>query len=187
MVGWGEGGSGTGNAEPARLSPSPNRISVINIVTNQGTRTRECPKGLKPQAPADPFLVPRSAEPRYARQRDIGIGICVWIWIMSGPKAALKAIGAAIKSQKYDDAVQEAQKLLATDPKSHQAYVSYKPFALNVISALLVKLTNSVKLSLPRIRSRQAEQECRGRKGVRVRHEAQGLRSAGMAGTHTTV
>jgi superkiller protein 3 len=43
---------------------------------------------------------------------------------MSGPKAALKAIGTAIKSQKYEDAVQEAQKFLAADPKSHQAYVS---------------------------------------------------------------
>jgi superkiller protein 3 len=42
---------------------------------------------------------------------------------MSGPKAALKSIGAAIKSQKYDDAVQEAQKLLAAEPKSYQAYV----------------------------------------------------------------
>jgi hypothetical protein len=42
---------------------------------------------------------------------------------MSGPKAALKAIGAAIKSQKYDDAIQEAQKLLAADPKSYQGYV----------------------------------------------------------------
>jgi superkiller protein 3 len=40
---------------------------------------------------------------------------------MSGPKAALKAIGAAIKSQNYDDAVQEAQKLLASGPKSYQA------------------------------------------------------------------
>jgi superkiller protein 3 len=42
---------------------------------------------------------------------------------MSGPKATLKAIGGAIKSQNYDDAIQEARKLLAADPKSHQAYV----------------------------------------------------------------
>jgi len=42
---------------------------------------------------------------------------------MSGSKAALKAISAAIKAQKYDDAIQEAQKLLAADPKSYQAYV----------------------------------------------------------------
>ena len=41
---------------------------------------------------------------------------------MSGAKAALKAIGAAIKAQKFDDAAQEAQKLLSTDPKSYQAY-----------------------------------------------------------------
>lgn len=40
---------------------------------------------------------------------------------MSGTKAALKAVGAAIKAQKYDDAVQEAQKLLASDPKSYGA------------------------------------------------------------------
>ena len=39
---------------------------------------------------------------------------------MSGPKAALKAIGAAIKAQKYDDVVQEAQKLLAQDPQNYQ-------------------------------------------------------------------
>jgi superkiller protein 3 len=40
---------------------------------------------------------------------------------MSGPKAALKAIVAAIKAQKYDDAAQEAQKLLVSDPKNYQA------------------------------------------------------------------
>jgi superkiller protein 3 len=38
---------------------------------------------------------------------------------MSGPKAVLKAIGAAIKAQKFDDVVQEAQKLLALDPKNY--------------------------------------------------------------------
>lgn len=43
---------------------------------------------------------------------------------MSGQKAALKAIANAIKAQKYDDAAQEAQKLLANDPKSYQAYVN---------------------------------------------------------------
>ncbi|KAH9222212.1 hypothetical protein DL95DRAFT_441413 [Leptodontidium sp. 2 PMI_412] len=42
---------------------------------------------------------------------------------MSGPKAALKAIGAAVKAQKYDDAVQAAQKLLASDPKNYQASI----------------------------------------------------------------
>lgn len=40
---------------------------------------------------------------------------------MSGAKAALKAIGAFIKAQKYDEAIQEAQKLLATDSKNYQA------------------------------------------------------------------
>lgn len=42
---------------------------------------------------------------------------------MSGPKAALKSIGAAIKAQKYDDAAQEARRLLENDPKIYQAYV----------------------------------------------------------------
>ncbi|KAG4412970.1 hypothetical protein IFR04_013891 [Cadophora malorum] len=42
---------------------------------------------------------------------------------MSGPKAALKAIAAAVKAQKYDDAVQEAQKLLASDPRNYQASI----------------------------------------------------------------
>ncbi|KAH7369699.1 hypothetical protein BKA65DRAFT_416744 [Rhexocercosporidium sp. MPI-PUGE-AT-0058] len=42
---------------------------------------------------------------------------------MSGPKAALKAIVAAVKAQKYDDAAQEAQKLLASDPKNYQAAI----------------------------------------------------------------
>jgi len=40
---------------------------------------------------------------------------------MSGAKAALKAINAAIKAQKYDEAIQEAQKVLASDPKNYQA------------------------------------------------------------------
>ena len=52
-------------------------------------------------------------EPSYARHQVNGT--------MSGSKAALKAIGAAIKAQKYDDAIQEAHKLLAADPKSYQA------------------------------------------------------------------
>jgi superkiller protein 3 len=39
---------------------------------------------------------------------------------MSALKSALKAIGAAIKAQKYDDAVEEAKKLLASDPKNYQ-------------------------------------------------------------------
>ncbi|CAG8954884.1 hypothetical protein HYFRA_00008571 [Hymenoscyphus fraxineus] len=36
-------------------------------------------------------------------------------------KAALKAIGAAIKAQKYEDAVNESGKLLASEPKNYQA------------------------------------------------------------------
>lgn len=43
---------------------------------------------------------------------------------MSGAKfAALKAINASIKAQKYDEAIQDAQKLLASDSKNYQAYV----------------------------------------------------------------
>lgn len=36
-------------------------------------------------------------------------------------KAALKAIGAAIKAQKFEDAVKESEKLLLSDPKNYQA------------------------------------------------------------------
>lgn len=43
---------------------------------------------------------------------------------MSTTKAALKAIGAALQAQKYDDAVEQSQKLLASDPQQYQAYVS---------------------------------------------------------------
>ncbi|KAH8661648.1 hypothetical protein BGZ60DRAFT_433450 [Tricladium varicosporioides] len=49
---------------------------------------------------------------------------------MSSAKVALKAIGAAIKAQKYDDAIQQAQKLLALDPKNYQANLALG-FALN--------------------------------------------------------
>jgi superkiller protein 3 len=38
-------------------------------------------------------------------------------------KPALKAIGAAIQASKYDDAIEQAKKLLATDPKNYQACV----------------------------------------------------------------
>ncbi|KAL3426141.1 tetratricopeptide [Phlyctema vagabunda] len=40
---------------------------------------------------------------------------------MSGAKAALKAIAAAIQAKKYDDAVDQAQKVLQNDPPSYQA------------------------------------------------------------------
>jgi superkiller protein 3 len=43
---------------------------------------------------------------------------------MSPIKTALKAIGTLIQAAKYDDAVEQARKLLATDPKNYQAYVS---------------------------------------------------------------
>jgi superkiller protein 3 len=36
-------------------------------------------------------------------------------------KAALKLIVTAIKAEKYDDAIKDAEKLLASDPKNHQA------------------------------------------------------------------
>jgi superkiller protein 3 len=39
---------------------------------------------------------------------------------MSTSKAALKAISAAVKAQKYDEVVKESQQLLASDPKSYQ-------------------------------------------------------------------
>jgi superkiller protein 3 len=39
---------------------------------------------------------------------------------MSG-KAALKPIIAAIKAEKYDEAVRDAEKVLAADPTNHQA------------------------------------------------------------------
>jgi superkiller protein 3 len=40
---------------------------------------------------------------------------------MSASKAALKAIGVALKAQKYDEAVQQCQQILAGDHKSYQA------------------------------------------------------------------
>ncbi len=42
---------------------------------------------------------------------------------MSSAKSALKAINAAIQAAKYGDAVEQAKKLLAGDPKNYQAYV----------------------------------------------------------------
>ncbi|RDW73762.1 TPR-like protein [Coleophoma crateriformis] len=40
---------------------------------------------------------------------------------MSGAKAALKALAAAIQAQKYDDAIQQAQKILQSDPQNYRA------------------------------------------------------------------
>jgi len=39
---------------------------------------------------------------------------------MSTSKATVKAIAAAVKAQKYDEVIQQSQKLLATDPQSYQ-------------------------------------------------------------------
>jgi superkiller protein 3 len=36
-------------------------------------------------------------------------------------KAALKSIITAIKAEKYDDAIKDAEKLLASDAKNYQA------------------------------------------------------------------
>jgi superkiller protein 3 len=40
---------------------------------------------------------------------------------MSASKAALKAISAAVRAQKYDEAVQQCQQILVADPKNYQA------------------------------------------------------------------
>jgi len=42
---------------------------------------------------------------------------------MSSKKTALRSIAAALKAQKYDDALQQVQKLLTTEPNEYQAYV----------------------------------------------------------------
>lgn len=49
---------------------------------------------------------------------------------MSASKSALKAIGAAVKAKNYDDAVEQAKKLLASDPKNYQAHI-FLGFALD--------------------------------------------------------
>lgn len=53
---------------------------------------------------------------------------------MSTNKAALKSIGSAIQARNYDDAVSQAQKLLANDPHHYQGFVT----ALFLISAVAV-------------------------------------------------
>jgi len=40
---------------------------------------------------------------------------------MSGTKAALKAIGEAVRAQKFDDAIQQAQDFLQKEQKNYQA------------------------------------------------------------------
>ncbi|CAK7208833.1 Superkiller protein 3 [Sporothrix curviconia] len=48
----------------------------------------------------------------------------------SGAKAQLKAIGEALKQQKFDEAVQQARDVLEADPKSYQALI-FLGFALD--------------------------------------------------------
>ncbi|RFU29117.1 hypothetical protein B7463_g7213, partial [Scytalidium lignicola] len=52
---------------------------------------------------------------------------------MSSQKAALKAISAAIQAKKYDDAVEQAQRLVVSDPKSYQGNV-FLGFALEKLN-----------------------------------------------------
>lgn len=40
---------------------------------------------------------------------------------MSSSKAALKAIADAVKQQKYDDALEQAQDFIQREPKNYQA------------------------------------------------------------------
>lgn len=40
---------------------------------------------------------------------------------MSGTKAALKAVGEAVKQQKYDEAIVQARELLQKSPDNYQA------------------------------------------------------------------
>ncbi|KAG9242790.1 hypothetical protein BJ878DRAFT_153891 [Calycina marina] len=52
---------------------------------------------------------------------------------MSTSKAALKAIGAAIKAQNYDEVIEQSQKLVLEDPKSYKGKLSLG-FALDKLS-----------------------------------------------------
>ncbi|RQM07598.1 hypothetical protein DH86_00002078, partial [Scytalidium sp. 3C] len=52
---------------------------------------------------------------------------------MSSQKGALKAIGAAIQAKKYDDAVEQAERLIASDPKNYQGNV-FLGFALEKLN-----------------------------------------------------
>jgi superkiller protein 3 len=42
-------------------------------------------------------------------------------------KALLKAVGEAVKQQKWDNAIQGANDVIAKDPKNYQAYVLELP------------------------------------------------------------
>lgn len=48
---------------------------------------------------------------------------------MSGSKAILKAINDAIRQQKFDDAISQAQDFLQKEAKNYQAYVD-RPYSL---------------------------------------------------------
>ncbi|KAJ9148613.1 Tetratricopeptide [Pleurostoma richardsiae] len=54
---------------------------------------------------------------------------------MSGTKAALKAIGEAVRAQKFDDAIQQAQDFLQKEQKNYQAHI-FLAFALDKKSKL---------------------------------------------------
>jgi hypothetical protein len=63
---------------------------------------------------------------------------------MSTNKAALKSIGSAIQARNYDDAVSQAQKLLANDPQHYQGFVTtlFLIFTVAVRKYQLLLLSN---------------------------------------------
>lgn len=52
---------------------------------------------------------------------EIEIDIHLPAIIMSSSKAALKAIADAVKQQRFDDALEQAQNFIQKEPKNHQA------------------------------------------------------------------
>ena len=58
---------------------------------------------------------------------------------MSGTKAALKAAKAALDANKYQDAIDQAETVLKTDPKNYHAY----------IFAQITPIPSEVGLTLP--------------------------------------
>ena len=109
-------------------------------------------------------------------------------YAMSGQKSALKAISAAIKAQKYDDAVNEAQKLLANDPKSYQSSVPSirtDPSAKRHYVERMRLILN--QLSLLRLRPGQAGKTSGGGESLRNGHDYQTDRPPGMAGSYSVV
>lgn len=52
---------------------------------------------------------------------------------MSGSKAALKAINEAIRSQKFDDAIEKAQDFLKRETKNYQGCVSLSNHAAGLL------------------------------------------------------